>query len=161
MTDEKSEVEAEGATDPAFEQSDKAGVIGESRIVTEQLNFVFRIGTRQYCTGVGDTISVPDVPNAWKDPEEDYRFKPEIHTDVLLAMVGEKTIVGTPSIPGAYVTLELADIRRGKRVINFKRRRRKNSSKRTKGHKWLVFDFIVKTLVLPKPENGVAAEAGA
>lgn len=159
MTDEKSETGAEDAVEPACEQNDKTDEAGAAQVATEQLKAVFRMGARQYCAGVGDLVSVPDFPTASKDPDETYRFETEIRTDVLM-VTGDRTIIGTPSIPGAQVTLELADVSPGKRVINFKRRRRKHSSKRTKGHKWLVFDFIVKGLELPSSEIEASAATG-
>ena len=159
MTEEKSETEAEGAAEPAAEQGGIKADVGENPGASEKLKAVFRMGARQYCAGVGDLVSIPDYPNAWKDKENVFPFEREIRADVLL-VTGDRTIIGTPSIPGAQVTLELADLNRGKKVINFKRRRRKHSSKRTKGYKWLVFDFIVKSLELPKSETEASAAAG-
>ena len=160
MTDEKTEIEAEGEDEPAFEQSDNAANADEGTVATEQLKAVFRLGARQYCAGVGDMVSIPDLPKDAEDSEEAQRFHIEIRTDVLM-VTGDRTIIGTPSIPGAHVRLELADIRRDKRVINFKRRRRKHSSKRTKGHKGWKFDFTVKSLELPNSEMEASASAGA
>ncbi len=131
---------------------------GETRVEKGQLKAVFRMGSRQYCAGVGDLVLIPDFPKASKDREQFSKPEIEIRADVLM-VTGDQTIIGTPSIPGAQVTLELADVSPGKRVISFKRRRRKHSSKRTKGHKWLVFDFIVKSLELP--DGGVKASAAA
>lgn len=160
MTDKKSEIEAEGAAEPAVEKGSMETDADKSPVASEKLKAVFRMGARQYCAGVGDLVSVPDFPNAAKDPEETHSLETEIRADVLM-VTGDQTIIGTPSIPGAQVTLELADINRGKKVINFKRRRRKHSSKRTKGHKWLVFDFIVKSLELPESKTKASSAAGA
>lgn len=156
MTDEKTEADAESAVEPAYKENDMAADTGKALVETEQLKAVFRMGSRQYCAGVGDLVSVPDFPNASKDPEQIYKVETEIRADVLM-VTGDQTLIGTPSIPGAQITLELADINPGKRVINFKRRRRKHSSKRTKGHKWLVFDFIVKSLELPNSKTQTSA----
>ena len=158
MTDETSKIEAEGAAEPAVEPGSMKSDADETQVPSKKLKAVFRMGARQYCAGVGDLVSVPDFPNAAKDPEEIYSLETEIRADVLM-VTGDQTIIGTPSIPGAQVTLKLADISRSKRLINFKRRRRKHSSKRTKGHRWLVFDFIVKNLELP--DGGVKASAAA
>lgn len=159
MANEKIEGDAEDAAEPAREKkSDMAADTGETRVETGQLKAVFRMGSRQYCAGVGDLVSIPDFPKASKDREQLFKREVEIRADVLM-VTGDQTIIGTPSIPGAQVTLKLADISRGKRMINFKRRRRKHSSKRTKGHRWLVFDFIVKSLELP--DGGVKASAAA
>ena len=159
MTDESTEIEADGADEPAFEPSDNAADADEGTVATEQLKAVFRLGARQYCAGVGDMVSIPDLPKD-ADSEEGRVFHIEIRTDVLM-VTGDQTIIGTPSIPGAHVRLELADIRRDKRVINFKRRRRKHSSKRTKGHKGWKFDFTVKSLELPDSEIETEASASA
>ena len=159
MTEENSDTEAEGVAEPAAEQGGIKADVGETIVASEKLKAVFRMGARQYCAGVGDMVSIPDYPNAWKDKENVIPFKREICADVLM-VTGDRTIIGTPSIPGAQVTLELTEFNRGKKVINFKRRRRKHSSKRTKGYQWLVFDFIVKSLELPKSETEASAAAG-
>ena len=159
MTDERNETEAEGAAEPATEQGGMEADAGEIQVASEKLKAVFRMGARQYSAGVGDLVSIPDYPNAWKNKERVFPFESEIRADVLM-VTGVRTIIGTPSIPGAQVTLELAELNPGKKVINFKRRRRKHSSKRTKGYKWLVFDFIVKSLELPESKTEASAEAG-
>ena len=58
--------------------------------------------------------------------------------DVLMVGGIETPKIGTPLVDGAHVSLRVFEHVRDKKVINFVRRRRKASSKRTKGHRqWL------------------------
>ena len=52
----------------------------------------------------------------------------------VLAVGGEGTVVGTPTVAGATVAAEVLDHVRGDKVIAFKKRRRKNS-RRKRGHR--------------------------
>jgi large subunit ribosomal protein L21 len=52
----------------------------------------------------------------------------------VLAVGGEGTVVGTPTVAGATVAAEVLDHVRGEKVIAFKKRRRKNS-RRKRGHR--------------------------
>ena len=68
--------------------------------------------------------------------------------DVLLAN-GDGTVLGSPTIDGAKVALELQSSFRSQKTINFKRRRRKHSSKRTKGHRQSLSRFVVTSIDIP------------
>ena len=48
---------------------------------------------------------------------------------------GDAPVVGAPLVDGAAVKAEVIDQIKGDKVINFVKRRRKHSSKRTKGHR--------------------------
>ena len=52
----------------------------------------------------------------------------------VLAVGGEGTVVGTPTVAGATVAAQVLDHVRGPKVIAFKKRRRKNS-RRKRGHR--------------------------
>ncbi len=68
--------------------------------------------------------------------------------DVLLACNGD-TVLGTPTIEGAQVALTLQSTFRSQKTINFKRRRRKHSSKRTKGQRQNLSRYLVTSIDVP------------
>ena len=53
----------------------------------------------------------------------------------ILMLGGDTATVGTPLIEGAAVQAEVLDQIKGKKTINFVKRRRKHGSQRTKGHR--------------------------
>ena len=84
---------------------------------------VIKTGGKQYRVQAGDLLRVEKL-NA--EPGETVQFN-----DVL--MVG--TTIGAPLVAGAGVQAEVVDQIKGEKVIHFVKRRRKHSSKRTKGHR--------------------------
>ena len=84
---------------------------------------VIRTGGKQYRVAVGNVLRIEKLA---ANAGEKVQFK-----DVL--MVGAN--VGTPLLKGAAVEAEVLDQIKGEKVINFVKRRRKHSSKRTKGHR--------------------------
>jgi len=75
-------------------------------------------------------------------------------------MVG--STVGTPMVEGAAVQAEVVDQIRGEKVINYKKRRRKHSSQRKKGHRQHL-TVIKVTDILEKggDKTGVMAAIGS
>lgn len=55
-------------------------------------------------------------------------------SEVLMIGENDKVKIGAPFIEGAVVQAEILEQKRGKKVIAFKKRRRKNSQ-RTRGHR--------------------------
>jgi large subunit ribosomal protein L21 len=53
----------------------------------------------------------------------------------ILMVGGDELQVGVPFIVGAIVTAEVLEQFRGEKVISFKKRRRKHSSQRKRGHR--------------------------
>ncbi|MFV2038409.1 MAG: 50S ribosomal protein L21, partial [Paracoccaceae bacterium] len=77
-----------------------------------------------------------------------------------ILMVGAS--VGTPTISGAAVQAEVIDQIKGDKVIHFVKRRRKHSSKRTKGHRQqLTLLRITDILEKGGEKSGVKAAVGA
>ncbi len=87
---------------------------------------VIKTGGKQYKVAPGDELKVETVPGA---AGETVRFG-----EVLMMGHGEDAAVGKPTIPGAFVTAEIVDHVRTRKVIVFKKRRRQNS-KRRNGHR--------------------------
>lgn len=87
---------------------------------------VIKTGGKQYKVHSGDMLRVERIAAS---AGETVQFN-----DVLM-LGGDKPQVGAPLIAGAGVQAEVVDQIKGEKVIHFVKRRRKHSSKRTKGHR--------------------------
>lgn len=87
---------------------------------------VIKTGGKQYRVVEGDKLTIERLA---AEPGETVQFN-----DVLM-LGGESPAIGAPYVEGAGVKAEVLDQIRGPKVLNFKRRRRKHSSKRLKGHR--------------------------
>jgi large subunit ribosomal protein L21 len=87
---------------------------------------VFRTGGKQFRAEAGRRLLVPVLA---ADPGESVTFE-----EVLLAGDGEKVSVGAPLLGGASVTAEVLRHGRDRKVIVFKRKRRKGYRKK-QGHR--------------------------
>ncbi len=87
---------------------------------------IIRTGGKQYRVAPGDVLRVEKLTG-------DVGSKIEFD-DVLLVGTGEAVKVGTPIVAGAKVTAEITDHGRGKKLIVYKFRRRKNY-RRKQGHR--------------------------
>ena len=111
---------------------------------------VLKTGGKQYRVQAGDVLRVEKLA---ADAGEKVQFN-----EVL--MVGSS--IGTPTVEGAAVQAEVIDQIKGDKVINFVKRRRKHSSKRTKGHRQQL-TLLKVTEILEKggDKSGVKAAVGA
>jgi len=87
---------------------------------------VIRTGGKQYRVSKDDTLEIERLVGEAGGTLE--------FTDVLMVGEGSAVKVGAPTVAGAKVLAELVDQTRGPKLINFKKRRRKNS-RRKKGHR--------------------------
>jgi len=87
---------------------------------------VIKTGGKQYRVVEGDEITIERLA---ADEGETVQF------GEVLMLGGESAQVGAPLVEGAGVTAEVLEQGRGPKVYSFKRRRRKHSSKRLKGHR--------------------------
>ncbi len=111
---------------------------------------VLKTGGKQYRVQPGDVLRVEKLA---ANPGDKVQFN-----EVL--MVG--ATVGTPLVEGAGVQAEVIDQIKGKKVIHFVRRRRKHSSKRTRGHRQqLTVVRITEILESGADKSGVMAAIGA
>ncbi|MDC0587524.1 50S ribosomal protein L21 [bacterium] len=111
---------------------------------------VMKTGGKQYRVQSGDVLRVEKLA---ADAGEMIQFN-----EVL--MVG--STVGAPMIAGAGVQAEVIDQIKGPKTINFVKRRRKHSSKRTKGHRQkLTLVRIKEILEKGADKSGVKAAIGA
>ncbi|MGH1425705.1 MAG: 50S ribosomal protein L21 [Pseudooceanicola sp.] len=114
---------------------------------------VLKTGGKQYRVQSGDLLRVEKLA---ADAGETIQFN-----DVLM-LGGDKTVVGAPLVDDAAVQAEVIDQIKGDKVINFVRRRRKHSSKRTKGHRQqLTLLRVTEILANGAGKSGVKAAMGA
>jgi large subunit ribosomal protein L21 len=87
---------------------------------------VFRTGGKQFRAEPGALIQIPSLD---LEPGSSVVFD-----DVLLTENGGKVAVGTPTVSGAKVTAEVLGHGRHRKIIVFKRKRRKQYRKK-QGHR--------------------------
>ena len=87
---------------------------------------VIKTGGKQYKVASGDMLRVERIA---ANAGETVQF------NEVLMLGGDSVQVGAPLIEDAAVQAEVVDQIKGDKVINFVKRRRKHSSKRTKGHR--------------------------
>lgn len=87
---------------------------------------VIKTGGKQYRVAANDLIKVEKVAGEAGDIIE--------FADVLMVGEGADATIGLPVVEGALVTAEVIEQGRARKVIAFKKRRRKNS-KRSRGHR--------------------------
>ncbi|MEM7719247.1 MAG: 50S ribosomal protein L21 [Pseudomonadota bacterium] len=111
---------------------------------------VLKTGGKQYRVQAGDVLRVEKLA---ANAGEQVQFNE-------ILMVG--STVGTPLVEGAAVQADVIDQVKGDKVIHFVRRRRKHSSKRTKGHRQQL-TLLKVTEILEKggDKSGVKAAVGA
>ncbi|WP_164659027.1 50S ribosomal protein L21 [Tropicibacter sp. Alg240-R139] len=114
---------------------------------------VLKTGGKQYKVQAGDTLRVEKLT---ADAGETVQFN-----DILM-LGGDAPVVGAPFVDGAAVQAEVIDQIKGEKVIHFVKRRRKHSSKRTKGHRQkLTLVRITEILASGADKSGVKAAPAA
>ena len=87
---------------------------------------IVTISGKQYCVSEGDTIKVSS---------QDWKVGDRVKLDqVLLTDNGKKIEVGTPKVNGAYVTVEILEHNREKKLLIYKKKRRKGYQRKN-GHR--------------------------
>lgn len=113
---------------------------------------VLKTGGKQYKVAKDDTLTVERLA---ANPGDTVQF------NEVLMLGGDKVTVGAPMVDGAAVQAEVLDQIRGEKLINFKKRRRKHSSQRTKGHRqYLTTVKITDILASGGDKSGVMAAVG-
>ena len=114
---------------------------------------VLKTGGKQYKVQSGDVLRVEKLA---ADAGETIQFN-----DVLM-LGGDSTVLGAPTVAGAAVQATVIDQIKGEKLIHFVKRRRKHSSKRTKGHRQkLTLVRITDILAEGGDATGVKAAVGA
>lgn len=87
---------------------------------------VLETGGKQYRVTTGDTLEIELL---------DAEAGQDLELDTVMAVSdGKELKIGMPYVPGAKVTLTIVGHKRGKKLINFKKKRRKGYSRRM-GHR--------------------------
>ncbi|MVO14520.1 50S ribosomal protein L21 [Parasedimentitalea huanghaiensis] len=113
---------------------------------------VLKTGGKQYKVQAGDILRVEKLA---ADAGETIQFN-----DILM-LGGDAPVVGAPFVEGAAVQAEVVDQIKGEKLIHFVKRRRKHSSKRTKGHRQkLTLVKITEILASGADKSGVKIATG-
>ena len=114
---------------------------------------VLKTGGKQYKVHAGDVLRVEKLAAAEGD---------KVQFNDILMIGGDSPVVGAPFVADAGVQAEVLGQIKGDKVINFVRRRRKHSSKRTKGHRQqLTLLRVTDILSSGADASGVMAAIGA
>jgi len=100
---------------------------------------IVETGSKQYKVAKNDTIEVEKL---------DHKKAKEVKLDRVLFISDKKdSTIGSPYIKGAHVVCEVVGEKRAKKVISFKYRRRRASSKKKIGHRQNYVVLKVKDIV--------------
>jgi large subunit ribosomal protein L21 len=114
---------------------------------------VIKTGGKQYKVAAGDEITIEKLA---AEAGETVQFN-----DVLM-LGGDEVQIGRPFIADAGVQAEVTGQIRAPKIYNFKKRRRKHSSKRLKGHRQdLTTLRITEVLSAGAGASGIKAARGA
>ena len=115
---------------------------------------VLKTGGKQYKVQSGDTLRVEKLAANTGDT---------VQFNEVLMIGGDSPVVGSPIVADAGVQAEVIEQIKGPKTINFVKRRRKHSSKRTKGHRQqLTLIRVTDILASGASASGImAAENGA
>lgn len=100
---------------------------------------VFRTGGKQFRAEPGSRIRIPSME---ADPGDTVTFD-----EVLLASDGDDVTVGGPTVEGAKVTAEVVRHGKDKKIIVFKRKRRKGY-RRKQGHRQRFTEIEIDEIIL-------------
>ncbi len=113
---------------------------------------VLKTGGKQYKVQPGDMLRVERIAASAGET---------VQFNEVLMLGGDDPKVGSPMIEDAGVQAEVVDQIKGEKVIHFVKRRRKHSSKRTKGHRQkLTLVKITEILASGAGKSGISAAVG-
>ena len=102
---------------------------------------IIQSGGKQYRVAAGDRLQVErDVLGSAKEDKVTF-------SEVLM-IGGDQPKVGVPTVEGASVLATIVSESRGEKIIVFKKKRRKNHTKRTHGHRQDVVDVRIDSIKL-------------
>lgn len=114
---------------------------------------VLKTGGKQYKVQSGDVLKIEKLAATAGD---------KIQFNEILMLGGDSTVVGSPTVEGAAVQADVLEQGKGEKLIHFVKRRRKHSSKRTKGHRQqLTVIRVTDILASGADASGVMAAVGA
>ena len=89
---------------------------------------IIKSGGKQYRVAKGDRLEVERDVLGGADQDK-------VTFNEVLMVGGDQPQVGSPTVQGASVTATVVSEKRGEKIIVFKKKRRKNHTKRTHGHR--------------------------
>ncbi|UWQ20472.1 50S ribosomal protein L21 [Jannaschia sp. W003] len=114
---------------------------------------VMKTGGKQYRVAEGDVLRVEKLAASAGE---------RVQFNEVLMVGGDTLTVGAPLVAGAAVQADVIDQIKGEKLIHFVKRRRKHSSKRTKGHRQqLTLLRVTSILASGADGSGVKAAKGA
>jgi large subunit ribosomal protein L21 len=102
---------------------------------------IIRSGGKQYRVAAGDRLQVERDVLGSAD-------KDQVTFSEVLMIGGDQPQVGMPTVQGASVVATIVRETRGDKIIVFKKKRRKNHTKRTHGHRQDVVDVRIDSINL-------------
>ena len=100
---------------------------------------IIRSGGKQYRVAEGELVRVERDVLGSAD-------KDKVTFSEVLMIGGEQPKVGTPTVPGASVVATVLRESRGEKIIVFKKKRRKNHTKRKHGHRQDLVELRIDTI---------------
>jgi len=100
---------------------------------------IIRTGGKQYQVSAGETVRVEKLQGDIGDTIE--------LPDVLMVVDGEKVKIGQPIVDGAKVTAKISEQGKAKKVIVFKKKRRKGY-RVTRGHRQLFTALTIENITV-------------
>jgi len=100
---------------------------------------IIRSGGKQYRVAAGDRIQVERDVLGTADQDK-------VTFNEVLMVGGDQPKVGAPTVQGASVVATVVGEMRGEKIIVFKKKRRKNHTKRTHGHRQDVVDVRIDSI---------------
>lgn len=102
---------------------------------------IIRSGGKQYRVAEGDRLEVERDVLGNADQNK-------VTFNEVLMIGGDEPKVGSPTVSGASVTATVVRESRGEKIIVFKKKRRKNHTKRTHGHRQDVVEVRIESIQL-------------
>jgi len=100
---------------------------------------IIRTGGKQYRVAAGDTVQVERDVLGSADQDK-------VTFNEVLMIGGDQPQVGSPTVQGASVAATVVRESRGEKIIVFKKKRRKNHTKRTHGHRQDVVEVRIDSI---------------
>jgi large subunit ribosomal protein L21 len=100
---------------------------------------IIQSGGKQYRVAAGDRLQVERDVLGSIDQDK-------VTFSQVLMIGGDSTKVGAPTVEGASVVATVISEMRGEKIIVFKKKRRKNHTKRTHGHRQDVVDVRIDSI---------------
>lgn len=100
---------------------------------------IIRSGGKQYRVAEGDRLQVERDVLGSADQEK-------VTFNEVLLVGGDEPKVGDPTVKGASVVATVLGETRGEKIIVFKKKRRKNHTKRTHGHRQDVVEIRIDSI---------------